>query len=642
MRDGYYLSAYIHIGELAHLGGVYYRHDQNISLWKKTGDRIELIHYWELERLTGMKKHWRSFYNPEHARSVINQLLKKYHITIDDCIEVWGTPLLQTAEDYHSLEDYPKLEYHSICHLFSAILSDTELFRNETIICLALDGGPDKVLEMDNDRKFFCGCVVEKGVIQDVFPLSSPGPLWNTTSNNFQLREGTLMALATACNAYTYLEMDDDDLVIDDLLSIKHKDAAMKKYLSNLYKTIGAFTEEDEGVLFNGIDRRFSFEENKISMIMKEIHKTSVKMVIRQLDDILERYCLKGEECCLSMTGGYALNCPTNSLLMQKYGFKKFISVPCVSDCGISLGIALYAFYKKMKQFHFKLDGSYYGDEDEASDETLSAKYHAHIQTIRAFDCEQGAEDLSDGPVLWFNGRAEIGPRALGNRSLLADPRVLKSKEQLNILKQRQWWRPVAPIVLEEELEEWFIDAYPSPYMLHNFQIREDKSDIVPAIVHLDGSARVQTINEHSNPLLYQLIRQFKKRTGVPIICNTSLNDLGEPIVNTIEEAMNFALRKQVGKVYINGKRLELDNFIQFTETKPAQRPVRFMEFISEEEKQQKSAELNPFYLSQELLNVYFSTKELMDTFNLINQSDVKGLLRMYKLVNKVWFWDAK
>ncbi len=642
MKDGYYLSTYLHIDELAYIEGIYYRHDQNMSLWKKSGNEITLIHYWELERITGMKKHWRSFYNVEHAKAVINELLTDYGITIDDCVEVWGTPKLQTTDTYHSLYDYLGLEYHGINHLFSALLSDTDLFHNEIIIGLALDGGPDKVLEMDNDRKFFCGSVSDHGEIVDIFPISSPGPLWNTTSNYLQYREGTLMALATACDAELIEKTREEKLIIDDLKSIKHDGAAMKKYLKNLYEKVMTIQPEDEGTIFKGYSSEYTLEENKISMLMKEINSMSINMVEQQIDEILHQYHLRPENCCLAMSGGYALNCPTNTHLMQKYRFKKFISVPCVSDTGISLGIALYAFYKGIPNFHFKFINAYYGSESNQLEYIIKkAKYSPFICKCEKMNLQKCVEDLLHGPCIWFDGRAEIGPRALGHRSLLANPCTIESKKCLNEMKQRQWWRPVAPIILEEDLNEWFEEAFPSPYMLHNFQIKESKRNLVPAIVHMDGSARVQTINESFNPVLYNLIKAFKEKTNIPIICNTSLNDLGEPIIESIEECLNFALRKKIKVIYVNHYRIELINHHMFKETKPEKRKYDFMNFISEKEKENERMRLNPFCLSEEILNVYFSTKELRENFSIDKQSDIKALIKLCRSIKRIWHWDV-
>ena len=162
------------------------------------------------------------------------------------------------------------------------------------------------------------------------------------------------------------------------------------------------------------------------------------------------------------------------------------------------------------------------------------------------------------GPVAWADGRAEVGPRALGHRSLLADPRRSATKDRLNEVKQRQWWRPVAPIVLEDQVGEWFDGGRRSPSMLETFAVRAERRDQVPAIAHLDGTARVQTLAPSDDEALYRAIQAFSATTGVPMLCNTSLNDKGEPIVATASQALNFCLRKGIGVAYLGGRRVAL------------------------------------------------------------------------------------
>ena len=162
MKDGYYLSTYLHIDEIAHLTFLRIRHDQNISLWKKIGNEITLVHYWELERITGLKRHNKSFFNVAQAKAFINELLKPYDLSLDNMVEVWGTPQLQTSNDYHSLEEYEKLSYHSVAHMFSALCLDTDTFFQEDIIGLAIDGGPDSVVDPAVNKKFYySGCFSE-------------------------------------------------------------------------------------------------------------------------------------------------------------------------------------------------------------------------------------------------------------------------------------------------------------------------------------------------------------------------------------------------------------------------------------------------------------------------------------------------
>ena len=155
-----------------------------------------------------------------------------------------------------------------------------------------------------------------------------------------------------------------------------------------------------------------------------------------------------------------------------------------------------------------------------------------------------------------MNGRSEFGPRALGNRSLLADPRDQHNRDRLNhVIKKREWYRPFAPIVLEERYKDWFDFDAPSPFMLFTAQVKQPKE--VPAIVHVDGSSRFQTITEESNTHMYKLIKEFENITGIPMLINTSLNGTGQPILETPEDGEEFFNNNSVDIAVINGKILE-------------------------------------------------------------------------------------
>jgi carbamoyltransferase len=146
---------------------------------------------------------------------------------------------------------------------------------------------------------------------------------------------------------------------------------------------------------------------------------------------------------------------------------------------------------------------------------------------------------LADGLIIgWFQGRMEFGPRALGARSILASPIESTMKERLNEIKDREDFRPVAPAVLEEKAAEWFEGARESPFMLFTFPVLQDKLERIPAVQHVDTSARIQTVNAQQNPLFHQLLQAFEARTGVPILINTSFNSRGEPIVRTPQNAL--------------------------------------------------------------------------------------------------------
>jgi len=632
MKDGYYLAAYLHYGEMEHL--LYtnlMRHDQNVALFQKTGSQVELVRYWELERFTGIKHHDISLLNQKQATMLLETLLAPLELTLDDMVEIWGTPGLQTVDDYHSLARYPDVTYHSIAHLFSAVMLDSEIFHNEKMIGLAVDEAPDITIDRHaRNKHFYTGCFVDRGKI-DIFPVSSPGYLWNWASIRYGMEPGSLMALATASTSEAFWETEPEGLTI---LNNKY-DEQIERALDEL-KRVEGFTQADEGQLCNRFDPRFSERENKISMIMKRIQAISIKMMEQNIDHMLDTYQVDPQSTYLALAGGYALNCPTNSHLMQRYRFKGFLAPPCTNDSGMSLGIGLYAFFEKMEgnPFRFRLVNAYAGQDDTGIGRILeSPEFQPFIKQIEPLDFEKVAADIEESPIVWFNGAAEIGPRALGNRSILGDPRKEETKIQLNDMKQRQWWRPVAPIVLEEDAAEWFEHAYPSPYMLHTFTIQPEKRDLIPAVAHIDYTARVQTVNVEENEAIYKILTCLKKRTGVPVICNTSLNDKGEPIINRMEEALNFALRKGIRVIYLNGTRLELHRHEEYGRERPYPRPVR-TDILTEQEKEDLWSKLNPHLIPKELLRYgkVFEERYPDKRYDLTDERDARRYVKEMKL----------
>lgn len=198
MKDGYYLSTYIHIHPLAYAYKMMIRHDQNMSLWKKCGENIRLVRYWELERITGQKQHSLSFASTEKAINFIENLLKKEGIKLEDICEIWGTPEIETNKDYYN-SHCETFQIHNMAHLYSGILCNTDIFYNENILAFSVDGGPDNVLDNgDIKTHLFNGAYISQGKIISVFPCNSPGYIWTKAADYFGLKEGTLMALLSS------------------------------------------------------------------------------------------------------------------------------------------------------------------------------------------------------------------------------------------------------------------------------------------------------------------------------------------------------------------------------------------------------------------------------------------------------------
>ncbi|WP_270166508.1 carbamoyltransferase C-terminal domain-containing protein [Paenibacillus sp. SYP-B4298] len=618
MKDGYYLSTYLEIDRLRHLLKSSARHDHNLSLFKKTGDQVELIRYWELERITGVKNHNIAFYSQEQARDFINELLQPLHLSLADINEIWGTPGLQTHDDYHSIHDFPDYSYHNIAHLFSAIMLDSEKFYHSTILALALDAGPDILLDHNSRKKIqFAGCFVREGHME-LFPVESPGCMWFWVAQHYRMREGTLMALASACQSES-----DMDMPPEIPMSGWGFNQWMRSHLKHYIDAVEDLASQQSDPSCSDADPNFSDHERKMSMVMKKVQQRSLEMVDETIEGAIERYNIHPQDTYVAMSGGYALNCPTNSHIMGKFGFKGLIAPPCVNDGGISLGIGLYAFYKKHKgRIRFQLSHPSFGETDHSVRTSIrQSPFASHVKSIGPADEDQAVDDIIQSPVVWFQGSAEIGPRALGNRSILGDPRTNRTKEILNLMKKRQWWRPVAPVIMEEHVQEWFEDAYPSPYMLHTFTIKADKRELVPAIAHLDYTARVQTVNSETNPILHGLLLAFYRRTGVPLLCNTSLNDNEEPIINRVDEALNFALRKGISALHINGERIELLDHERYPATKPHPRkPFLVSGTMAKEELDAVWRELNPYEVSHESIANYFVWEA--DAINIVTLQD--------------------
>ena len=251
----------------------------------------------------------------------------------------------------------------------------------------------------------------------------------------------------------------------------------------------------------------------------------------------------------LCIAGGVGLNCVANGRLVREAGFDNVWIQPAAGDDGIAIGCAYYGHLAIQKnQRSFVMNDAYLGIaySDQATHQATSKRL-VRLETARTPSkdiCAETARLLTEGNVFgWFQGRSEFGPRALGNRSILADPRTPEMKDKLNKrVKHRQSFRPFAPVVLAERAPEIFEGHVESPFMLLAARVRPQWQDKVSAIVHVDGTARVQTVREDQNPRLYRLLREFEALTGVPVLLNTSFNVKGEPIVETPGDAVDCFL----------------------------------------------------------------------------------------------------
>ena len=276
------------------------------------------------------------------------------------------------------------------------------------------------------------------------------------------------------------------------------------------------------------------------------------------------------ENLCLA--GGVALNCVANGRILREGPFKDLFIQPAAGDAGGALGVAAYIYHSLLGNPRTTpMEDAYLGPEysEEEILETLK-RYGAPYRRLERDQLVREVAALIEGQTVigWFQGRMEFGPRALGSRSILADARNPENKDVVNLkIKFRESFRPFAPSILEDKIGEYFEIDRPSPYMLLVAPVREGKR-VIPSVTHVDHSARIQSISRKQNPLYYDLIREFDRRTGVPVIINTSFNVRGEPIVCSPDDAYRCFMRTQMDYLVAGPYLLDKRNQPPFSEEK--------------------------------------------------------------------------
>lgn len=362
----------------------------------------------------------------------------------------------------------------------------------------------------------------------------------------FQVNEGEykLMGLASYGKPKYY------DLILDNLIDVKNDGSIHlnMKYFAFTYDKV--MTNKRFSNLF-GIDPRK--ENEKTEQIHYDIGASAQKILEDILLKMVSHVYNKTKMKNLCLGGGVALNGVANYRIFKEGPFDNIHIPPSPGDAGSAVGCAQYLYHiyhknnKVIEQARSEriinnvYVGPYYSDDEIKR--FLDSKNIKYNSLDRNTLLEQTAKLISDGNVVgWYQGKMEWGPRALGNRSILADPRRADMKDILNEkIKHRESFRPFAPSILEEYVSEYFDIDIPSPYMLMVAPVKRPKD--IPAVTHVDGTGRLQTVSKESNPLYYDLISEFYRLTKIPVLINTSMNVKGEPIVNTPQEAFNMLLK---------------------------------------------------------------------------------------------------
>lgn len=623
MKEGYYISTFLSYGELQNILNIKVRHDHTIALWSYFNNEVKLVKYWELERITGIKQHQIAAFNKDNLRKLIDTLLKEENLKFEDIKGIWGTKGIETDNKYMS-NIKTNVCFHNIAHLLTSIFYSNPTPFSNNIIAMALDAGPDSCFEKNAyDLQYYSGAVIKDGKIH-FLEVESPARLWSYSYKKFGLREGSLMALATAVETEYY----NFDYSKYDNISFYNEEARgnAQFIIEDICKEIFSITKNDIGKKCSVFNEKYTDNENYISMVMKIVSVLSERMVFKHINEILKDFNLNPSESIIALAGGFALNCPTNSAILKKYNFKGYQIPPCASDTGIALGVGLAAFYPLLSSGKAKvnLNSVYYGQYHGGID-AIKQEYKSKIKEIKEVSIESIANDLKNNIIIWIDGRAEIGPRALGARSIIADPRYQKIKDKLNIIKKRQWWRPVAPLVLDEYGSLIFEDYKYSPYMLLNLNIKSNYIKKLAAIAHHDGTARIQSVNKESNNNLYNLLNAFYNETGIPILCNTSLNDAGEPIINNINEAIHFALQKNINIIYVDAKyKIELYPDEKLINAGYNMRELSFHKPPENFDVEEYVKRENPFNLSLEEITYFFDNPNYFEGKSLKSKDDIE------------------
>jgi len=257
----------------------------------------------------------------------------------------------------------------------------------------------------------------------------------------------------------------------------------------------------------------------------------------------------------LAMAGGCALNSVANGKLFARTPFRHTWIQPAAGDEGLAIGAALHTYHSVLKKPRdYVMKNSYLGPEfaDSRIESSLKSAGLKYQKLERGPLLDTVAARIAEGDVLgWFQGRMEWGPRALGNRSIVAHPGRPDMKDVLNArIKRREWFRPFAPSILEERQAEYFEHDHPSPFMLHVYKIRPERREQLCAVNHVDDTGRLQSVKRDENPLYYDLLSAFERRTGIPVVLNTSFNE-NEPIVCNPEEAIDCFQRTRMDAIAI-------------------------------------------------------------------------------------------
>jgi carbamoyltransferase len=460
----------------------------------------------------------------EYFYQTVNSLLDKYNIR------------------YNKLEAFP---YHHLSHAFSSFYNssyeecialvidnggmslkvDDEEMGQEilSIIKINKDGSYEDILKIcrNESEKF-----LQKNIVISLPTISIAG-MYEHLKHLFNMKEpGAVMG-------YSCYGKENENLGTKPFLINKNQDGYNLFIASSLF-------------LHQCVQVKEKIGDIKIQEICFSVQKQTEEIVLHYLESIRKKY--GNVNICLS--GGLFQNCVLNYKII-KNNFNVFVD-PISNDGGTAIGVAQHAYHKISNKKPNKYKNLYLGLKEDLSkiDKIISKN---HVTFIEDCSIDNVAKLLVSGKIIGiFQGRSEFGPRALGNRSILFNPSILHGKDKINLIKERAWFRPVAGTVLYEEKNKWFnfYNKESTPFMSYAVEVLEEKQKLISAIVHVDGTCRVQTLKKEENEYFYELINCFYKKTNIPILGNTSLNSAGKPVIQSLTDASDLLVSSSIDFIY--------------------------------------------------------------------------------------------
>ena len=492
---------------------------------------------------------------------------------------------------YYSMEERITRKKHDSFPFFSLLKANKKYKNFDLFVINGLHSGSNNLLHVDYWRKFIleldCGATLNNIIIENqhhhinhartsfyhsgfedalCIVLDGAGNIFeDVLYEGMQCRELETIFYASKPNKFdaiykrffTGTGRNNYDEFPSDSRKIQIFDGSIVDVEFSSYPSVGweyeicnlkiGFGEYDSGKSM-GLSQCFNNLE-KIDKIWHQKSETCLDTQKKTLERslyLIQKYLKDYNTKNIIISGGYGLNCVSNYEYLKEIDANIFIDPTC-DDCGISIGAGFYHYYEKTKDFkNIKLTNVYIGhSESEYNLNRLDSKDVSEDEIVKLL--------IEQNVIALFQGKSESGPRALGNRSIIFDPRNPNGKDIMNRLKNRECFRPFGATILQEKVDEWFDmrNLKSSPFMLFAIKCHENKKDKIPAVLHVDDTSRIQTLTENQNPNFYRIIKKFDKETNIPMLLNTSFNLNGEPIVETFEDSLKTFFNSNIDFLYL-------------------------------------------------------------------------------------------